>query len=86
MIAESKRYSGVVCLRCGKPIAVSAKVTHLKDQVEHGEMHVAHAFAARCKRCHSECVYVISDIRTFDEEPHKRTAESTGGRKIAHAF
>ena len=76
MIAELKRYSGVVCLRCGKPIPVSAKVKRLKDQIEHGEVHVPQAFAARCKRCHSECVYVISDIRAFEEEPSKQTLKA----------
>jgi hypothetical protein len=68
---ESKIYSGVHCLRCGTPIPVSGKVLHLKSQIEHGAVNVTQAFAARCKRCHHECVYIVSEVRTFGEEPKR---------------
>ena len=80
MIAESKSYSGVHCLRCGTPIPVSGRVIHLKSQIEQGAVNVTQAFAARCKRCRNECVYIVSDVRTFNEEPKRiAKARAAGG-------
>jgi D-ribose pyranose/furanose isomerase RbsD len=76
MITEWKSHSGVHCLRCGMPVPVSAKVIDLKSQIEHGAADVTHAFAVRCTRCHHECVYVVSDVRTFDEEACTQIAKA----------
>jgi hypothetical protein len=67
-----RSYSGVVCKLCGRSFPVSAKVLHLRDQIEHGAENMTHAFAARCKRCKCESVYEITDVQIFEEETRKR--------------
>ena len=66
-----KSYPGVTCLRCREPIAVSAKVVRLLDEIENRETNMPYTFVARCKLCEYECLYVISDVRTFEGEPRK---------------
>jgi hypothetical protein len=73
-----RSYNGVVCKLCGRSFPVSAKVLHLKNQIEHGAENVVHAFAARCKRCKCESIYEISDVGTFNEEPPKRAPKARG--------
>jgi len=73
MIAQfTKGYRGVSCLRCGEPIAVSAKVVSLQDEIESKETNVPHTFVVRCKLCEYEDVYLISAVKNFDGEPRKR--------------
>jgi hypothetical protein len=72
MIAQSKSYHGVCCVRCGKPIPISAKVVSIQDEIEQGEQNVPHAFVARCPLCEHESVYAVSDIHRFVGEPPKR--------------
>jgi len=73
VIAELKGYRGVLCVRCGQPIPVSAKVVSLQDEVEAGKDNAPHTFSARCLLCEQESVYEIKDLRRFDGEPRKRT-------------
>jgi hypothetical protein len=71
MIAESKSYLGVPCLRCGERIVVSAKVVSIQAEIENGELNAPHAFVARCRMCEYESVYQIKDVQTFDGEPSR---------------
>jgi len=67
----AQRYRGVFCRRCREPIAVSAKVVRLLDEIENNESNLPYTFVARCKLCEYECLYVISDVGTFEGEPRK---------------
>lgn len=73
MISElTKSYRGVLCSRCGEPIAVSAKIVSLQDEQEYRETNAPRAFALRCKLCESEGVYAINNVQGFDGEPRNR--------------
>jgi len=72
MIAESDNYRGVRCVWCGEAIPISLKVVSLQDEMAHREMHASHAFAARCRLCESESVYVIKRVQKFWGEPRSR--------------
>jgi len=71
---ELNSYRGVAWVRCGEPIPVSARVVSLEDEIAHREMHAAHAFAARCRLCESESVYIIKHVRRFFGEPRNRVS------------
>jgi len=74
VIAELKGYRGVLCVRCGQPIPVSAKVVSLQDEIAQGENNVPQTFSARCYLCEQESVYETKDLRRFDGEPPRRQA------------
>jgi hypothetical protein len=77
MIAEhTKSYRGVACVWCGGPIAVSGRVAGLHDIFELEET-TPRAFISRCKACECENIYSITDIRSYDGEPRKRTSKGS---------
>jgi hypothetical protein len=85
MIAETtKSYRGVSCRHCREPIAVSAKVVRLKDEIEGAEtsIHSPHSFVARCKLCEYEDMYTMGDVQTFNGEPRKRALRARAGAKL----
>jgi hypothetical protein len=83
MIAQPKKYLGVSCARCGKPIPVSAKVVSIHDEIAQGEANVPHAFVARCPMCEYESVYEIGHVRRFDGEPPRRHRRRMARAKAA---
>ncbi len=68
----TKSYRGVLCARCRQPVAVSAKIGSLPDELEDQEQNIR-AFIARCKMCVHENIYSISEIQVFTGEPRKRS-------------
>jgi hypothetical protein len=77
MIAEiMKTYSGVLCVQCGEPIPVSARVVSLQEEVMSKESYVPHAFNARCRSCEGENMYSVADVRVFEGEPRKRRSRA----------
>jgi hypothetical protein len=77
MIAEVvKSYRGVLCTRCREPIAVSAKVASLQDELRKEETHEPKMFTARCKLCEHEDIYSIGDVQVLEGEPPKRRSRT----------
>lgn len=77
MIAElMKSYLGVVCVWCREPIAVSARVARLKDDIQSEETNPPQAFIVRCKLCEHENICSVADVQTFSGEPRKRVSKS----------
>jgi hypothetical protein len=74
MIAELvKSYQGVSCLRCREPIAVSARIASLREELECEDREVLRTFIARCRGCEYEDIYPVAAVQRFDGEPRRRS-------------
>lgn len=63
-VAE-KTFRGVECRKCGKPIRLSNSL--LKRMDSNREL-APKTFAARCKRCAQEGLYVVKEIVEFRQD------------------
>jgi len=66
-------FRGVPCRRCGKPIRLSAAFLMREEIVkleESGRQLSSKVFSARCRRCHAEGIYEMSQIVNFPVLPH----------------
>jgi hypothetical protein len=73
-----KRYSGVSRIWCKEPIAVSARVAGLQDELKSEKTNSPHAFIARCKLCECKNIYSRADLQTLNGVPRKRTSKKSG--------
>jgi ribosomal protein L40E len=60
-------FQGVICRNCGKSIRLSAAVIQRRSN-QNTDL-VTKAFSARCRRCHKESLYTLTEIEDIPIEP-----------------
>jgi len=60
---------GVTCRNCGKPIRLSKAV--IERQSNQNPDLVTKIFAARCRKCHKESLYALTEIEDIFHEPSR---------------
>lgn len=68
---------GVYCRFCGKPIRLSTSFLRRETVIKDNESHSAEelssrVFPARCRACHEEAIYALSQVVDFPEEDPAR--------------
>jgi thymidine kinase len=72
---DSVEVRGVYCRFCAKPIRLSASFIKRERAIERNEQASilelsSRVFAARCRSCHEEAIYTLSQVLDFpDNEP-----------------
>lgn len=64
---------GVYCRFCGKPIRLPASFIKKEAAIKHNERNStqessSRVFAVRCRSCHEEAIYTLSQILDFPDE------------------
>jgi hypothetical protein len=59
-VAPAPTMQGVICRNCGKPIRLSRAVVERQSNLNPDL--VTKVFSARCRKCHRESVYAVSEI------------------------
>lgn len=64
---------GIYCRYCGKPIRLSASFIKRERAIKQNEPSFTQelsssVFSARCRGCHEEAIYTLSQIVDFPEE------------------
>ena len=73
--ANPSKLRGVYCRFCDKPIPLSASFIKRETAIKQKEQtsiqeFSSRVFAARCRSCHEEAIYTLSQILDFtDKEP-----------------
>jgi hypothetical protein len=71
--AIQSRFRGVSCLHCGKPVRLSASFVKREAAIKQDEKTMSQdclcskVFPARCRVCHAEAIYTLSQIVDFPE-------------------
>jgi hypothetical protein len=68
-------FRGVSCRRCGKPIRLSASLLKREtglNGTEPSDNLSSKVFPARCRLCHAEAIFTLSEIADFSERDSRR--------------
>ena len=68
-VAVEATFQGVICRNCGKPIRLSVAV--IQRQSNQNTDLVTKVFSARCRKCHKESVYTLTEIEDIPLEPKR---------------
>jgi hypothetical protein len=65
-------FRGVSCLHCGKPVRLSASFIRRETAIKQNEQSLnqelcSRVFPARCRACHAEAIYTLSQVVDFPE-------------------
>jgi hypothetical protein len=66
-VAIGATFQGVICRNCGKSIRLSEAV--IQRQSNQNMDLVTKVFSARCRRCHKESLYTLTEIEDIPVEP-----------------
>jgi len=66
VVAPAPTLQGVICRNCGKPIRLSRAVIERKSN-QSPDL-VTKVFSARCRKCHKESVYVLTEIEDISHQ------------------
>lgn len=81
---KQAQYVGVHCQSCGVPIPVPARVTRQiadQEKPEAERYYVSTLFNLRCRACHKEHFYDLSEAREIEGKPRSHAHSRYGGSK-----
>jgi len=67
--ATAPTLQGVICRNCGNPIRLPAAV--IRRQSNQNPDLVTKVFSARCRRCHKESVYALTEIEDISSSSNR---------------
>ena len=68
-VAVEATFQGVTCRNCGKPVRPSPAVIQ-RQSIQNRDL-VTKVFSARCRKCHKESVYTLTEIEDIPLEPER---------------
>jgi hypothetical protein len=68
-VAVEATFQGVTCRNCGKPVRPSPAVIQ-RQSIQNRDL-VTKVFSARCRKCHKESVYTLTEIEDIPLEPKR---------------
>ena len=73
---KEQHYRGVFCSCCREPIPLPAILIDMELTAESGGDHSERAFTLRCRACHKEMPYRMSEVLEIEGEPRPRISQS----------
>jgi len=64
---QQEKHRGIYCKHCGKPVRLSHSLLRREEAIKQNESAIhqdlqSRVFPARCKKCHGESIYSVSQI------------------------